>query len=82
MKRFKVEYSINGEELELYAEPMDEHHRMYSLERTLMDPHALLIEHDERGWHVTSQDNWGLSSEEVNKLGDFLEKEYPNRPQE
>ena len=82
MKRFKIDYLINGESVELYAEPMDEHHRMYSLERKLMDPHPLLIEHLESGWKVTSQDNWNLSDDEVNDLGNLLEKEYPNRPQE
>ncbi|WP_207425497.1 hypothetical protein [Pedobacter sp. SYSU D00535] len=82
MKRFKIEYSINGEQVELYAEPMDMHHRMYSLERQLMDPHPLLIEHTNSGWVVKSQDNWMLSPEEVNNLGELLEREYPNRPQE
>jgi hypothetical protein len=82
MKRFKVEYQINGENVELYAEPMDLHHRMYSLERKLMDPHPLLIEHVETGWTVTSQDNWGLSEKEVTDLGNLLEKEYSSRPQE
>ncbi|MGV3508461.1 MAG: hypothetical protein ACO1N7_04165 [Sphingobacteriaceae bacterium] len=82
MKRFKIDYLINGESVELYAEPMDEHHRMYSLERKLMDPHPLLIEHFENGWKVTSQDNWNLSDDEVNDLGNLLEREYPNRPQE
>ena len=82
MKRFKIDYPINGKNTELYAEPMDEHHRMYSLERKLMDPHPLLIEHIEDGWKVTSQDNWGLSRDEVSRLGDLLEREYPTRPQE
>ena len=82
MKRFKIDYTVNGEVLTLYAEPMDEHHRMYSLERKLMDPHPLLIEYFEDGWKVTSQDNWGLSPSEVDDLGKLLEKEYPNRPQE
>jgi hypothetical protein len=82
MKRFKVNYQIKGEDLELYAEPMDDNHRMYSLERQLMDPHPLLIERSENGWTVTSQDNWGLEPEEVTTLGDYLESEYPNRPQE
>jgi hypothetical protein len=82
MKRFKIEYTINGEEVELYAEPMDEHHRMYSLERKLMDPHPLLIEHVEGAWIVKSQDSWNLSNDEVTRLGDLLESEYDSRPQE
>jgi hypothetical protein len=83
MKRFKIQYSINGENQDLYAEPMDLNHRMYSLERQLMDPHPLLIEHCADGsWIVKSQDSWSLSDEEVNKLGETLEREYPNRPQE
>ena len=82
MKRFKIEYPVNGEQAELYAEPMDSHHRMYSLERKLMDPHPLLIEHSDGRWRVKSQDDWGFSEEDVNKLGDLLEREYPNRPQE
>ncbi|WP_423145940.1 hypothetical protein [Rubrolithibacter danxiaensis] len=81
MKRFTIKYPINGEETELYAEPMDMNHRMYSLERDLMDPHPLLIERkEEGGWKVKSQDNWSLSEEEISKLGDTLEREYPNRP--
>lgn len=82
MKRFKIDFPLNGENTELYAEPMDEHHRMYSLERKLMDPHPLLIEHFEGGWKVTSQDNWNLNSEDVNNLGNLLEREYPQHPQE
>jgi hypothetical protein len=82
MKRFKINFQIKGENLELYAEPMDLNHRMYSLERMLMDPHPLLIEQDGNGWKVTSQDNWGLEPEEVTTLGDYLEREYPSRPQE
>ena len=82
MKRFKIDFPLNGENAELYAEPMDEHHRMYSLERKLMDPHPLLIEHQGESWKVTSQDDWSLSDEEINKLGNLLEKEYPTRPQE
>ncbi len=82
MKRFKIEYTINGKEVELYAEPMDMHHRMYSLERQLMDPHPLLIEHTGTSWQVCSQDNWGLAPDEVSKLGDLLEREYEHRPQE
>ncbi|HEX8376341.1 MAG TPA: hypothetical protein VF602_00885 [Pedobacter sp.] len=82
MKRFKISYQIKGEDFELYAEPMDDNHRMYSLERQLMDPHPLLIEHDGNTWKVTSQDSWGLEPEEVTRLGDYLESEYPNRPQE
>jgi hypothetical protein len=82
MKRFKIDYPVKGEMMSLYAEPMDGQHRMYSLERTLMDPHPLLIEHSENGWEVKSQDNWGLDHQDVNKLGDLLEKEYPHRPQQ
>ena len=82
MKRFKIDFTVNGEALELYAEPMDEKHRMYSLERKLMDPHPLLIEHSSEGWKVTSQDGWNLSAGEVNTLGDLLEREYDQRPQE
>jgi hypothetical protein len=82
MKRFKIEFPINGEPLELYAEPMDEHHRMYSLERQLMDPHPLLIERSEQGWKVTSQDNWGLDEQAVTELGNLLESEYEHRPQQ
>lgn len=82
MKRFKIEYVINGEPVELYAEPMDLNHRMYSLERQLMDPHPLLIEHFAEAWKVTSQDDWSLSPDAVNELGELLEREYPNRPQE
>lgn len=82
MKRFKIDYTINGELCSLYAEPMDEKHRMYSLERKLMDPHPLLIEQFDDGWKVISQDNWNLTSEDVNKLGNLLEREYDSRPQE
>lgn len=82
MKRFKIQYTINGEQLDLYAEPMDLKHRMYSVERKLMDPHPLLIENGEHGWFVKSQDDWGLSEEEVNKLGEYLEGQYDQRPQE
>ena len=82
MKRFKVEYTINGKEVELYAEPMDMNHRMYSLERHLVDPDPLLIERTDAGWRVCSQDNWGLSDTEINNLGDMLEREYEHRPQE
>ncbi|WP_256010467.1 hypothetical protein [Desertivirga xinjiangensis] len=82
MKRIKIEYPVNGANVELYAEPMDLNHRMYSLERGLMDPHPLLIEHNEYGWKVKSQDDWSLSAEEINNLGELLVKEYPNRPQE
>lgn len=81
MKRFKIPYTINGEKLELYAEPMDMNHRMYSLERHLVDAHPLLIEKQEDGrWKVKSQDNWGLNDEEVTHLGQTLEREYPNQP--
>ncbi|WP_374164653.1 hypothetical protein [Arcticibacter sp. MXS-1] len=82
MKRFKVSYSIKGQECELYAEPMDLNHRMYSVERQLMDPHPLLLEHGESGWFVKSQDDWGLAKEEVNALGQYLQSEYDSRPQE
>lgn len=82
MKRFKIDYTINGELCSLYVEPMDEKHRMYSLERKLMDPHPLLIEQFDDGWKVISQDNWNLTSEDVNKLGNLLEREYDSRPQE
>lgn len=82
MKRFKIDYTINGEQFELYAEPLDEHHRMYSLERQLMDPHPLIIENFPEGWKVTTQDDWGLDSKAVDDLGNFLEKEYPNQPQQ
>ena len=82
MKRIKIEFPIQGKELELYAEPMDLNHRMYSLERGDNDPHPLLIEHDHTKWIVRSQDNWSLTDEEVTQLGDLLEREYPNRPQE
>lgn len=81
MKRFKIPYTINGEKLELYAEPMDLHHRMYSLERHLVDPHPLLIEKQEDGsWKVKSQDNWSLSVQAVTDLGKTLEREYPHQP--
>jgi hypothetical protein len=81
MKRFIVKYKLNGEEFELYAEPMDENHRMYSVERQLMDPHPILLERkEEGGWKVTSQDNWGLSDQDISNLGDFLEREYPHQP--
>ena len=84
MKRFKVQYLINGENCELYAEPMDMNHRMYSLEReNLPDPHPLLIERQEDGsWKVKSQDNWSLNADEINKLGDLLDREYPTSPQQ
>ena len=82
MKRFKIEYQINSEAVELYAESMDLHHRMFSLERKLMDPHPLLIEHIEDRWKVTSQDNWGLNEDEITNLGNLLEQEYDSRPQE
>jgi len=82
MKRFKIEFPINGQEVELYAEPMDFNHRMYSLERGLNDPHPLLIEHSEVGWKVTSQDDWNLTPDAVNELGKLLEREYHFRPQE
>lgn len=82
MKRFKIGYTINGEQKELYAEPMDLKHRMYSVERELMDPHPLLIERGEDGWSVKSQDDWNLSREEVDDLGNLLEREYDSRPQE
>jgi hypothetical protein len=82
MKRFKINYTIQGQDYELYAEPMDMQHRMYSLERELMDAHPLLIEHTSEGWRVKSQDDWGLAPEEVDRLGDLLEREYPNRPQQ
>ncbi|WP_207421012.1 hypothetical protein [Desertivirga brevis] len=82
LKRFKINFPVNGEDQELYAEPMDLNHRMYSLERKLMDPHPLLIEHTEGGWKVTSQDDWNLSPQDVNELGNFLEREYHVRPQE
>ena len=82
MKRFKIEFPVNGEEVELYAEPMDLNHRMYSLERNLNDPRPLLIENTESGWKVTSQDNWSLTPEAVNELGNLLEREYQFRPQE
>lgn len=82
MKRIKLDYTINGKQEELYVEPMDQHHRMFSLERGLMDAHPLLIEHGDQGWRVKSQDDWSLSPEEVEKLALFIESEYPNRPQE
>lgn len=82
MKRFKIKFTIDGEEKELYAEPMDLNHRMYSLERGLMDPHPLLIEKKENGWFVKSQDNWKLSETEISDLGNYLEQEYDRRPQE
>ncbi|WP_207534292.1 hypothetical protein [Desertivirga arenae] len=82
LKRFKINFPVNGEDQELFAEPMDLNHRMYSLERKLMDPHPLLIENTESGWKVTSQDDWNLSPQEVNELGNFLEREYHIRPQE
>ncbi|RXF70446.1 hypothetical protein [Arcticibacter tournemirensis] len=82
MKRFKIQYTIKGEQIDLYAEPMDLNHRMYSLERKLMDPHPLLIERGEYGWFVKSQDNWGLSKEDVNELGEYLEREYDQSPPE
>ncbi|KAA8484979.1 hypothetical protein BDE36_2323 [Arcticibacter tournemirensis] len=82
MKRFKIQYTIKGEQIDLYAEPMDLNHRMYSLERKLMDPHPLLIEHGEHGWFVKSQDNWGLSKEDVNELGEYLERAYDQSPPE
>jgi hypothetical protein len=82
MKRFKVEFPINGQEVELYAEPMDLNHRMYSLERGLNDPHPLLIENTESGWKITSQDDWELTPHAVNELGNLLQREYHLRPQE
>jgi len=81
LKRFKIGYTINGEQLDLYAQPMDMNHRMFSLERQLMDPHPLLIEKQDNGsWIVKSQDNWSLEDDEVTKLGETLEKEFPNQP--
>lgn len=81
MKRFKITYPINGEEVEIYAESMDMKNRMYSIERQLVDPHPLLIEKQENGtWKVKSQDKWSLTDGEINRLGDTLEREYPNQP--
>ena len=83
MKRIKIPYQIKGENFELYAEPMDMNHRMYSVERELMDPHPLLIERQaENKWVVKSQDNWALSDDEVSKLGQTLDKVYPDQPQQ
>lgn len=81
LKRFKIQYTINGENVDLLAEPMDMNHRMFSVERELMDPHPLLIEKKENiGWVVKSQDNWSLSDDEVRNLGNKLELEFPNQP--
>jgi len=80
MKRVKIEYPINGENVELYVEPMDPNHRMYSFERDSNDPHPLLIEHSETGWTLKSQDSWGLTAEDLNILGKLLEREYENMP--
>lgn len=83
LKRFKIQYTINGEQMDLYAEPMDMNHRMFSLERQLMDPHPLLIEKQDNGnWTIKSQDNWSLNPADVTKLGETLEKEFPDQPQQ
>ena len=83
LKRFKIQYTINGETLDLLAESMDMNHRMFSVERQLMDPHPLLLEKKEDGtWTVKSQDSWSLSNEEISRLGDTLVQEFPNRPQQ
>jgi len=80
MKRFKIEYTVNGESVELFAEAMDLNHRMFSVERKDNDPHPLLIEHTGAGWSLKSQDDWRLSADDVSKLGELLEKGFHENP--
>lgn len=82
MKRFKINFTVKGEETDLLAEPMDLNNRMYSLERQLTDPHPLLIERGENDtWRLKSQDDWSLSEEDINELGRKLDREYESSPQ-
>jgi len=70
MKRFQINFPVNGQETPLFVEAMDDNHTRFSIERQENDPHPLLIELDKDDlWHIKSQDAWSLSDEEINNLG-------------
>ncbi|MXV53171.1 hypothetical protein GS399_19570 [Pedobacter sp. HMF7647] len=70
MKRFKTQFSVNGENSDLIVEAMDNNKHQFSVEREINDPQPLLIENTEDGWKASSS-SW-LAEAEIRELGNKI----------